>query len=128
MPSRVRHLLLTAATVAVAAGLAAVTQTSAQAVTCNAKASLHDAGGALRGQAITLCRGGAPLPGEPTPIHVVDDSGVVQRLDPVTGEWRAVAGGTGTITYTCAGTATNTYRTVNTSAGKASTPLTTACG
>lgn len=128
MPSRVRHVLLTVATLAVAAGLAAVTQTSAQAVTCNAKANLTDSGAALHGQVVTLCRGGTPVPGEPTPIHVVDDSGVIQRLEPGTGEWRVVAAGSGAVTYTCVGTATNSYRTVNTSAGKTSASLTAACG
>ncbi|MFC6094025.1 hypothetical protein [Saccharothrix lopnurensis] len=125
MPSRVRHVLLATA---LAAGLAAVTQNPAQAVTCNAKANLTAAGASLHGQAITLCRGGTPLPGEPTPVHVVDDSGVVQRLDPGTGTWHAVAAGSGAITYTCVGTATNTYRTVNTSAAKTSANLVAACG
>jgi hypothetical protein len=125
MPSRVRPVLLT---VLLAAGLAAVTQTSAQAVTCSPEVSLGATGGALQGRAITLCRGGTPLPGEPTPVHVVEDDGVVQRLDPGTGAWHAVAVGVGGFTYTCAGTAVNTYRTLNTSAGKTSAPLVTACG
>ena len=105
----VRAMVLPAATLLAAAGVAAGSAATASATgapVCAHKGAIGLYSGVVSAWAETWCHE-VPDP----EIWATPDPVVIQRL--TAGTWRSIVSGTGTADYHCVGTATNSYRLSN---------------